>query len=134
MKNVIINSLFDDAASASAAAASAAAAAIASAFTTSEEVVLSTAGVEVNVALLKWSIIELLEVIEGLETKVTDEVGVAETDAPGVPDPVLVILIVAVLLILKVVEAVPESEPVLEELAPCVKDDVGVRDNERERL
>ena len=49
-------------------------------------------------------------------------------------DPLFVALEVTVALSDFVVEPVPLSEPVFEELAPAVKDDVGVCDVERERL
>ena len=51
-----------------------------------------------------------------------------------VPDVELVGLIVGVALALSVVDAVPESEPVVEALAPRVSDPVGVCDNDRDRL
>ncbi len=49
-------------------------------------------------------------------------------------EPLCVALEVAVTLSDIVVEPVPLSEPVLEELAPTVNDDVGVRDVDRESV
>jgi hypothetical protein len=59
-------------------------------------------------------------------------VGVRESDA--VPDPVGVTVPVGVDVSVIVVEPVPLSEPVLDELAPAVTDAVGERDTDRERL
>ena len=63
-------------------------------------------------------------------------VGVCEgvNDDEGVTVPVSVPLFVAVMLALSVVEPVPESEPVFEELAPDVTLAVGVTENDTDRL
>ncbi len=54
--------------------------------------------------------------------------------AVGVPVCVSVALVEGVALPLRVVDAVPESEPVLDGLAPLVKEAVGVLENDLERL
>ena len=54
--------------------------------------------------------------------------------AVGVPVCVSVALVEGVALPLRVVDAVPESEPVLDGLAPLVKEAVGVLENDPERL
>jgi hypothetical protein len=59
-------------------------------------------------------------------------VGVRESEA--VPDPVEVSELVGVDVRVIVVELVPVSEPVFDELAPTVTEAVGVRDTDRERL
>ncbi len=82
-------------------------------------------GVAVTVA-------ERVNVVDPLSLPDGVRVGVQEPDPD--PDPVGVFVFVEVDDKVVVVELVPESEPVFDELAPTVMDAVGVRDTDRERL